>query len=118
MDWDLAIEAHLKWKTRLKAFIDGTGTEKLDSAVVCLDNRCDLGKWIYECVGQHGSDADFQKLKSTHADFHKAAGGIVELVEKGDKAGANAKLTDGLGAYGGASTNVVNKIRTFRKKVG
>ena len=45
--FDDAIAAHIKWKIRLGQFIDGTSTEKLDSAMVCKDNVCVLGKWIY-----------------------------------------------------------------------
>lgn len=42
-----AINAHVLWKIRLEKYMDGTSEEKLDAKVICQDNQCKLGKWIY-----------------------------------------------------------------------
>lgn len=80
-----AIQAHLKWKGRLKNYVDGISTEKLDHAVVCKDNQCPLGKWIYGPGQKHNHLPNFAALKREHALFHEAAGAIVLAVQKNDK---------------------------------
>lgn len=87
LDFDAALDAHRKWKHRLHKHLEGQG-EDLDPAVVCRDDRCDLGKWIYGSGRAWQSDADFSRLKSSHADFHRCAGEVVRLHRHGasDKA--------------------------------
>ncbi len=51
-----AIEAHVRWKVRLEAYINGTNEEELDADVVCRDDQCMLGQWIY---GKGGGDVRF-----------------------------------------------------------
>ena len=46
LDIDTAIAAHEHWSARLNAVIKGTSTEQLQPDVVCLDDRCDLGKCL------------------------------------------------------------------------
>jgi len=42
-----AIEAHVRWKARLDSYIQGTSNEELKVEIVCRDDVCPLGKWIY-----------------------------------------------------------------------
>lgn len=44
LDFKTAIDAHMKWKVRLEAVIDGRSEETLEVAVVSCDNRCTLGQ--------------------------------------------------------------------------
>jgi len=83
LDFVAAIEAHRKWKKRLVDYADGNSTEKLDPTVICRDDQCILGKWIYtEGNTFVGHLPTFHKLKAKHASFHISAGEIVELVKQ------------------------------------
>jgi hypothetical protein len=74
IDIDSAISAHEKWKDRLQNVLNGTSSETLDPATVCLDNRCDLGKWLHGPGGQRlGKFPAFQVLIDRHKFFHEQA---------------------------------------------
>jgi len=113
MNFDDAIAAHIKWKVRLSQFIDGTSTEKLQSANVCKDNLCDLGKWIYGDGVQFKPLPHYQDLVKKHANFHVCAGNVVRKVEGNDKAGAKAALT---GDFSTASKETVTAIMELKKE--
>ncbi len=116
-DFNSAIQAHIDWKMKLTNYIgkpDGT----LDSKVVCKDNNCALGKWI------HGAGANYRKshqlifdsLKSSHAEFHRTAGEVVELANSGRKKEALI-LVAPTGRYGTASKKTVGIIEQLRDLV-
>lgn len=91
-----AIEAHVRWKIRLEAYINGTSEEHLDAEVVCRDDQCALGKWIYGAGGnKYGSNPMFGVLKQTHMNFHKSAGEIIRTVDAGDAKQALTMLNSG-----------------------
>ena len=113
MNFDDAIAAHIKWKVRLTQFIDGTSTEKLQSATVCKDNLCDLGKWIYGDGAQYKSAAHYQDLVKKHANFHVCAGDVVKKVEGNDKAGAKTILGS---SFATASKETVTAIMELKKE--
>jgi hypothetical protein len=77
-----AINAHVLWKIRLEKYMDGTSEEKLDAKVICQDNQCKLGKWIYgQAIDYFEGDESLEYLREEHAKFHKFAGRIVENVQ-------------------------------------
>ncbi|MBI4989360.1 MAG: CZB domain-containing protein [Rhodocyclales bacterium] len=81
-----AIEAHIKWKSRLENYIQGTSTEDLKVEVVCRDDQCPLGKWIYGTGGERFGTIDtFGDMKGHHALFHQCAGRILETAQAGKK---------------------------------
>jgi hypothetical protein len=81
-----AIEAHIKWKSRLESYIQGTSTEDLKVEVICRDDQCPLGKWIYSTGGERFGTIDtFGDMKGHHALFHQCAGRIVETAQAGKK---------------------------------
>lgn len=89
-----AIEAHVKWKQRLEAFIKGESEEKLEVENVFVDNKCVLGKWIYgDGAKLCGSDLD--DLKETHAAFHRNAGLVLSTALEGNKDKALEMLEEG-----------------------
>ncbi len=90
-----AIQAHLKWKARLKNYVDGVSKESLNPQLVCLDNQCPLGKWIYGSGARHQHLPAYERLRHEHADFHIAAAEVVELVQKGSTKDAIVLLKDG-----------------------
>jgi hypothetical protein len=81
-----AIEAHIKWKSRLESYIQGTSTEELKVETICRDDQCPLGKWIYSTGGERFGTIDtFGDMKGQHALFHQCAGRIVETAQAGNK---------------------------------
>ncbi|MBI3130774.1 MAG: CZB domain-containing protein [Acidobacteria bacterium] len=113
MNFEEAISAHQKWKTRLRGQIDGTGKETLDPRMVSKDDQCDLGKWIHgEGQTQMGAKPEFQEVKATHAHFHRTAGEVVAKAKAGDKAGASASLD---GPFFEASSKCVQAIMKCKK---
>jgi methyl-accepting chemotaxis protein len=111
---DEAISAHIKWKHRLNQFIDGTSTEKLDSSVVCKDNQCALGKWIYGDGGKYKNSMYFEELVTKHAKFHLCAGAVVKKVDEHDKAGAEALLK---GDFAIAAKDTVTTIMNLKREI-
>ncbi|NUN06883.1 MAG: CZB domain-containing protein [Bdellovibrio sp.] len=95
MDFDSAVEAHMKWKARLANFVGGMSKEQLKSTVVCKDDQCQLGKWIHGPGSKFSRLQSFGTLKSNHAHFHKAAGAIVAAVEKENHKLAEQLLEEG-----------------------
>ena len=113
MNFDDAIAAHIKWKVRLTQFIDGTSTEQLNSATICKDNLCDLGKWIYGEGAQYKAAPHYKDLVAKHANFHLCAADVVKKVEANDKAGAKALLA---GPFSNASKETVTAIMELKKE--
>jgi Chemoreceptor zinc-binding domain len=67
IDIDTAISAHENWKLRLRNYLDGKSTEQLSPEVVCLDDKCDLGKWLHGPGGQRlGKYPAFTMLIARH----------------------------------------------------
>lgn len=96
LDFVAAIEAHRKWKQRLTAYAEGTSTESLDHAVICRDDQCALGKWIYGQGAAHtGHLPLFHQLKAKHAQFHISASQVVELVQHAQKDAAMELIQNG-----------------------
>ena len=112
--FDDAIAAHIKWKLRLNQFIDGTGTEKLDSAVVCKDDLCALGKWIHGEGEKHKNALHYGPLLTKHANFHRCAGSIVKKVDEHDKAGATVLLN---GEFAASAKETVTAILDLKKEI-
>ncbi|HEY5994417.1 MAG TPA: CZB domain-containing protein [Gallionellaceae bacterium] len=91
-----AVSAHTAWKERLFHYVNGTSTEKLDENMVCRDDACALGKWIYGDAHNFLSEIpDFHRLKASHAAFHIAAGDVVRAVNSDQRKKAEKLLVDG-----------------------
>lgn len=96
VDFYAAIQAHVLWRVRLEAYVEGTSTEKLNPEIVARDDCCALGKWIYGAGGTHyGTHPRFPELKEVHACFHKAAGEVVRCVDSGNNEKARELLLQG-----------------------
>ncbi len=93
LDFQSAVAAHQKWKSRLEACIEGTSSEVLDPRIVCQDNQCVLGKWINGTgAAQFGGMATFSQLKVEHAQFHVVAGEILLAAFSGRGSDAKTRL--------------------------
>ncbi len=116
MNFDDAIAAHVRWKTRLRTFLDGAG-ETLDSATTAKDNVCDLGQWIYGPGTTYTSHAEYEQVKAEHRAFHRCAAAVVKKVEDGNRKAAEDMLAAG-SSFADASTRTVNAIQKLRKRLG
>ena len=89
-----AIEAHWKWKMRLRSAID-SGKSDANPVEVAKDNFCDFGQWLYGSTIPITARAsvDYASVRKLHADFHKCAANVLECVAKGQKAQADALMT-------------------------
>jgi hypothetical protein len=113
LDVMAAINAHVQWKIRLENYLEGISEEKLDSKVVCQDNQCKLGKWIYGAAMEHfHDDESLCNLREEHAKFHSYAGRIVDHIHKNDKAAALELLE---GDYKYTSRKVVFALSELSK---
>ncbi len=116
LDIDSAIAAHVNWSARLNAVIKGTSTEELHPDVVCLDDRCDLGKWLHgpgrERLGKYPA---FSVLVARHQHFHREASAVLVLAQSGDQPRAEQRLHSG---YRHASTQVVLLLKELKRGLG
>jgi methyl-accepting chemotaxis protein len=108
-----AITAHARWKDELKNAIDHG--QLPDLTAVRADDRCDLGKWIYNEGKNLQNLNEYQNLKLQHAQFHQVAANVVEMIAKGDK--KNAKTEIESGAFAAATVKVINAISKLRLKI-
>lgn len=86
LNFKSAVDAHMKWKMRLETYIGGTSNEDLKVDVVCRDDQCPLGKWIYSRGGSDfGYSETFFDMKAHHANFHRCAGDVLAKAQAGRK---------------------------------
>jgi len=71
------VSAHSEWKQRLIEAIN-TGQSKWSPEVVCKDDQCEFGKWLYSCSAQERSSPHYVTVKSLHAEFHKEAAEVLK----------------------------------------
>lgn len=116
LDIDTAIAAHENWKVRLNNQIAGTSTEKLDPELICLDDRCDLGKWLHG-PGQKslGKYPAFSVLVARHKYFHVQASTVAAHARAGDMAAAEKALN---GPFKHGSTQVVLLLKELKRGLG
>lgn len=96
LNFKSAVDAHMRWKVRLEGYINGTNLEDLKVEVVCRDDQCPLGKWIYGQGGdQFGFSETFYEMKVHHAHFHTSAGNVLQAAQAGQKDKALSLLHHG-----------------------
>jgi methyl-accepting chemotaxis protein len=96
LDLSAAKSAHLNWKSRLRAFLDGKAT--LTEAEAVSHQHCAFGKWYYgEGMKLYGHIAELREVEAPHAELHATIKEIVKKMNAGDKAGAE-KLYQGVAA--------------------
>ncbi len=85
------IAAHGLWKQRLIDAIK-TGQSEWTPDVVCQDNQCEFGKWLYACSTEEKSSSHYETIRNLHADFHKTAAHVLELALQGNATEAQDKI--------------------------
>ncbi|MBA3848479.1 MAG: hypothetical protein C0502_00605 [Opitutus sp.] len=108
----VAIGSHRQWKQRLQAAID-TGQSTFSVSEICVDNRCDFGRWLYRLPPASRSSAHWREVQRLHACFHQEAGGVLELALRGDKAGAQERMTLG-GSFAAASAHLTGAMMKWK----
>lgn len=83
MDWMKIINAHVMWKKRLSDYAKGDHHEHLNPDIICQDNQCDFGRWLYSTEGKRWqNDPLYQDVRALHAEFHRQAANIVKLIDE------------------------------------
>ena len=115
-DFNSAISAHLEWKMKLTKYLNNPDGS-LDHKVVCLDNKCKLGSWLYGEGSQFSHKAaSFEHLRKSHAQFHKSAGEIIQNIDNGNKKLAEISMSPA-GDYFEASQATVKLIEIVKSEV-
>ncbi len=104
------IEAHLKWKLRLKEYLAGGG-QPIDADEACQDHLCQMGKWIHGKGRNLAGMPEYENLKQHHAAFHQCAGQIIRHSDDGQREQA-ARLLDG--TFSDCTQKTVGAIRALR----
>lgn len=112
MNFDVAVQAHAKWKAKLAAYI-AKPDRTLNAAEVGKDDRCDLGKWLHGKGQRFGHLAEFAQLVEDHAHFHAAAGEIIRKADAGQIAQGELAL-GGRSEYAKVSTAVVASLMKIK----
>ena len=116
LDFRSAIAAHDHWKVRLEGVIAGSNREQIDVREVVRDDQCALGKWLHgpgmQCCGKVDV---FSKLVQAHAQFHEAAGAVLQTAQQGDRAQAREMIERG--HFPQASSEVRGQLSTLFLRV-
>ncbi len=116
IDIDTAIAAHENWKLRLQNYLSGNSEEVLRPEVICLDDQCDLGKWLHGPGQQRlGKYPSFSVLIARHKYFHIQASSVVAMAQANDKDKATQTLE---GSYRYASSQVVLMLKDLKRGLG
>lgn len=111
VDLSAAKTAHLAWKGRLRAYLDGKGGLTREQAVSHRD--CAFGKWYYgEGLQQYGNLPEMQAIEAPHEELHKLIRQIIEHREAGRTAEAEAAYAE----VGPLSKRIVGHIEEIERK--
>ena len=103
-------------RLRISIATDGRSQEDLRPEVICLDDRCDLGKWLHgpgrERLGKYPA---FTVLVARHKYFHIQASSVVALAQTGEREKAQSLID---GAYRHASNQVVLLLKELKRGLG
>ncbi|MFO1340277.1 MAG: methyl-accepting chemotaxis protein, partial [Burkholderiaceae bacterium] len=112
-DFDQAVEAHRAWKVKLRSAI--SQKQQLDADTICRDDRCPLGQWLHGAGARRWStQPSFVSLVEHHADFHRAAGEVAVLVNRGAYGQAEQMLASG-SRFSAVSNETVTQILRVKR---
>jgi hypothetical protein len=114
---DQAIAAHDYWKAYLRNAIK---TGQIDTPVETIrsDNQCVFGKWLDGSMSTPMEKAShhYKTVKERHAEFHKTAARVVELVLAGKKSDAERMMSLG-GEYAKISAELTLAMMEWKKSL-
>ncbi|SFM40120.1 methyl-accepting chemotaxis protein [Rugamonas rubra] len=114
IDVDGIIDAHRQWKVKLRDAIEQGG--RVDVKTLARDDCCALGKWIHADGQRLRGRASFTALVEQHARFHRVAGQVGELINKGEYVRAEQALGHG-SPFSSATIDVV-RVLSAAKRLG
>lgn len=86
-----AAEAHVVWKKRLGSHLRGAANEPLGGALLGQDGVCQLGRLISGAAFAEFQDMEeHRQLRVAHDAFHSCTSAVIEKLNAGDRAGAEA----------------------------
>ena len=104
--------AHLAWKTKMRAFLDGQSTLSEDQAV--SHTACAFGKWYYgEGMERYGRLPEMRRIEQPHTELHAAIKAIVQLKNQGEMAEAEREYAK----VGPLSETIVGLIDAIELKI-
>ena len=111
-----AIGAHGTWKLRLRSAIR-TRSADITSATASCDDKCAFGQWLYGSQIDPATRASipYGVVRRLHADFHRSAGNVLFLVERGKSEEAEALMT---GEFAQRSEKLVRALNKWKGELG
>ncbi|MDH5445802.1 MAG: CZB domain-containing protein [Gammaproteobacteria bacterium] len=109
------IAAHGLWKQRLIDAIN-TGTSEWTPDIVCQDNQCEFGKWLYSCSHDEKSSPHYETIRNLHADFHKSAAQVLDLALKGNTNEAQDNISSA-SKYSETSRNLTREMMNWKSEI-
>jgi len=83
--------AHMTWRLKLRAYLDGT--EEIDLKTLVSHRDCDLGKWIYSTgAAEFTHCGDFIELEKKHKVMHQMVKQVVQTKSLGRAKEAEREL--------------------------
>lgn len=91
IDFSLAANKHLAWKSRLRHFLHSD--QPLTDAELISHRECDLGKWLYSSgMKKYGHFSEMQDIEREHAEFHATIKTFASLQRDGRRDQAQTEL--------------------------
>lgn len=114
MNYEEALSSHLQWKLQLRAFLATGKAGSFDISVAHLDDRCDLGRWIYGKLIRFGqADPDVADLRAVHAAFHQHVG---EIIRVGEVDPAKARLLLEGNTFVGLTAEIISCLHRLKQR--
>lgn len=89
------VDAHIQWKLKLEAFVNGTAGIEIDPSTFCSPNASTTGKWTTLHAAEKLSEFNaFFTLRAKMEQCHHLAGEIVNKINMGDRKGAKEIMND------------------------
>lgn len=85
-----AIREHVQWFRDWEHSFKST-EGRFAAAVVCQDDQCQLGQWLYGLNTSLTKTFEYQNLKVAHAQFHRVAADIIKAYQHGGQSPALIK---------------------------
>lgn len=111
--FDNAVAAHSAWKIRFRTEMKSGG--KLDVNTIKVDDKCDLGRWLYGDGQRYRELREFGTLLNSHKNFHRCAADVAADINIGRFQAAEVKINSG--EFHSCSRDVVAAIMTLKKHV-
>lgn len=116
MDLDAAQKAHETWRNDFAQSIENK--EQLDTKMIGMDNRCELGHWLYgDARKTFDRTPEFKAVVRAHKKFHQETSRLAGMVNAGRYDDAKAEFADG-SRCAKASQEVIAAIEKLKTITG